>query len=219
MEITLANKMKCLLLLTFVALSCAAPFYSTSKSVNIGDDGTIFITAANGKRVVISKIVGNPDEKFIDISVEGPYVPTKRIRIDEPGTEKTVDVQNGPYSGRFNGLYWDDDMREKRSPKVMTTKDSKKSKSQTDLLNTIFKEYEGTVDDKSYETLLKKVSEYVVSGELDPSVYDVLKYLHDQKSMEDQTPGTAKVPLVRSDIPSNFRESTWTNKYQQPEVR
>lgn len=217
--------MKCFLLLTVVAFSCALPYYGgSSKSINIGEDGTIVITGANGKRVVISKAVGNTNEKFIDISVETPNSLPKRIRINEQGTDKTVDVQNGPYNGRLNGQYWEDGLRETRSPKVRTTKDTKKSKSQSDLLNTIFKDYEGVVDEKSYESLVKKVNAYVESGELDSSVSDVLKYLHDQKVTNEpaavdtrvQTSGINKVPLVHSDISSIVRDYIWTIKNQQP---
>lgn len=219
--------MKCFLLLTLVALSCALPYYGGgSKSINIGEDGTIVITGANGKRVVISKAVGNTDEKFIDISVESPNLPPKRIRIDEQGTDKTVDVQNGPYNGQFNGQYWEDELREKRTPKVATTKDTKKTKTQADLLYSVFKDYEGVVDEKSYESLMKKVNGYVEAGELDSSVNDVLKYLHDQKVTEEQsstdtsvqTSGANKVPLVHSDISSIVRDYIWTTKYQQPAI-
>lgn len=213
--------MKCFLLLIFVAFSCALPFNSGSKSVNIGEDGTIVITGANGKRVVISKAIGTTDEKFIDISVEGPNLPPKRIRINEQGTDKTVSVQNGPYSGQYNGLYWDDDLREKRSPKVATSKDSKKPKSQADLLYTIFKEYEGTVDEKSYESLLKKVNGYVETGDLDSSVYDVLKYMHDQKVIQEQDIDNGPQPVVVNKVPisqSDISSIIWANKYQQPSL-
>lgn len=219
--------MRCLLLLSLIALSYALPYYGGSKTINIGDDGTIVITGANGKRVTISKAVGINDEKFIDISVEGPNLPPKKIRIDEQGTDKTVSVQNGPYSGQFNGQYWEDDMREKRSPKVATattTKDSKKTKTQADLLSTIFKEYEGLVDEKSYDALLKKVNGYVEAGELDSSITDVLTYMHDQKAIQEQgstatgvqPSGINKVPVFHSDISSLVKDYIWNNKYQQP---
>lgn len=225
--------MKCLIVLTLVAFSCAYPYYGASKSINIGEDGTIEITGANGKRVVISKAVGNEDDKFIDISVEGPNMPPKKIRINELGTDKTVNVQNGPYSGQFNGQYWDDEWREKRSPKVATTKDSKdtkdtkeakdskKTKSQADLLYSIFKKYEGAVDELSYQSVLKKVDEYVEAGELDSSIHDVLQYLHDQKLQEQTTTETSvqptdatKVPVFHTDISSMIKDYIWTNKYQ-----
>lgn len=229
--------MKCFLLLSLVAFSCAIPFYGSpnSKSINIDEDGTVVITTPTGKRVTISKAVGPTDEKFIDISVEGPNLPPKKIRINEQGTDKTVNVQSGPYSGQFNGQYWDDEWRDKRSPKVVTTKDSKdskdskegkdtkeskKSKTQADLLYSIFKKYEGAVDELSYESLLKKVDEYVTSGELDSSIYDVLKYLHDQKAQEQTTTETTvqatttKIPVFHADISSMVRDYIWTNKYQ-----
>lgn len=221
--------MKCLLLLALVALGCALPYYGGSKSINIDEDGTIVITGANGKKVIISKGVGNTDDKFIDISVEGPNLPSKKIRINEQGDDKNILVQNGPYTGKFNSQYWEDELRDKRSPKVASAKDSKKSKTQSDLLSNIFKQYEGIVDEKSYETLLKKVNDYVNSGELDSSVYDVLKFLHDQKIQEQMTTETSvqttaetsvqttainKVPLVHSDIASLVKDYIWTNKYQ-----
>lgn len=227
------KKMKCLLVLTFIALSYSFPFIGNSKTINIGDDGTIEITAANGKRVVISKGIGNTDDKFIDISVEGPNFPAKKIRVNEQGADKTVNIQSGPYSGQFNGQYWDDEWRDKRSPKVATTKDSKdakdtkdakdgkKSKSQADLLYSIFKKYEGAADDVTYQSVLKKVQDYVDAGELDSSIYDVLQYLHDQKVQEQTSTDTAvqpssvaKVPVFHTDISSMIKDYIWANKYQ-----
>lgn len=212
------TKMKCFLLLSLVAFSCALPYWGGGKSINISDDGTIVIRTATGKQVVISKVVGPEDQKFIDISVEGPNLPVKKIRIDEIGSDKVVSVQNGPYSGQSEDVAREDDPREKRSPKVATTsKDSKKSKTQADLLYGIFKENEGVADEKSYEALLKKVNDYVDAGDLDSSILDVLQYIHEAKAVQDQTPsetGIAKVPLVHADIASMVRDYIWTNKLQ-----
>lgn len=181
--------MRCLLLLCVVAFSCALPYKGVSKTINIGDDGTVEIIVSNGKRVVISKAVGNTDEKFIDISVEGPSLPIKQFRVFENSSDKTAES----YNGQINDQYGMDEWKEKRSAEVETTKDSKdtidtkdskKSTSQTDLLHSIFSKYEGVVDELSYQTLLKEIEDYVASGQIDASIYDVLKYLHDQNVQE-----------------------------------
>lgn len=221
--------MKYFLLLTFVAVSCGLPFYP-GKTINIGEDGTITITGPTGKKVTISKVVGSTDDKFIDVSVETPNLPTKQIRIDQQGTEKMVSVQNGPYSGAFNGLYWEDEWREKRSPKVATKegkeskeketkeKDTKKTKTEADILYSIFKEFEEVADEKSYESVLKKVNKYVVDGQLDASIGDVLTFLHDQKDAQQdvETPTTTttiKPPIFHADIAGLVKNYIWTNKY------
>lgn len=223
--------MKYLLLLAFVAVSCAVPLYP-GKTINIGEDGTITITGPSGKKVTISKAVGLTDDKFIDVSVETPNLPPKQIRIDQQGAEKTVNVQNGPYSGGFNGLYWEDEWREKRSPKVATkegkegkekdtkekdSKDSKKTKTEADILYSIFKEFEEVTDDKSYESLSKKVDKYVTDGQLDASIGDVLTFLHDQKAAQEAvdstTTTTSKPSIFHPDIAGLVKNYIWTNKY------
>lgn len=187
--------MKWFILLAFLAVSYAS---SSSKSIYIGEDGTIDIKGAYGKHVVISKTVDKTGEKFIDILVEGSNIPTKRIRINELDKDKKDNAQNVPLEGE------ETESREKRSSKSWTT---------ADLLDRTFKKYEGIADEKSYESLMEKVNEYFESGELDSTILDVLKTMHDQKltkketltENEIQVPGLARVPLLLSEGPFNFR--------------
>lgn len=164
--------MKWLLVLVFVAISCA---FGGHKSIKIGEDRTIDIINFDGKHIVITK---TPGDKFIDILVEGPNLPTKTLRINEKGTEKNVDMQNELNSLLTDEEYENDYFREKRTSKDFAFKDTTKSKSQGDLLGSIFKKHAGIVDEKSYESLIKKVEEHVKTGALDPTILVVLKYLH-----------------------------------------
>lgn len=178
--------MKCVILLSLVALCYSLPttYGPPGKNINISDDGTITISTVDGKKVVISKAIGTAD-RFIDVSVEGPNVIPKRIQIDSQSTGKSVNVASGDnqFAAQY-GYYVDTKERDKRSPKVAAKEPV--NKTQGAILTEIFTDYQGVVDNKSYIKLLGKVSDYVESGQLDPSIYDVLAYLNEQRQQEQQ---------------------------------
>nr|AGY54953.1 encapsulation-relating protein [Monochamus alternatus] len=172
--------MKCILLLTFVALCYSYPsgydtaYGGSGRNININEDGTIVITGANGKRISITKDIGSSGQKNIDISVSGPNIPTKRIQINEQN--KLNIIGQGEYSDES------EEYRDKRS-----SKDSKKQRSQGDTLTKILSSYHGDIDQTSYQQLLNEVNAAVQTGQLSPSVYEVLQSLNQVQGQLGQT--------------------------------
>ncbi|KAG5898541.1 hypothetical protein JTB14_012440 [Gonioctena quinquepunctata] len=146
--------MKCVLLLSLVALCYSLPTIPGRSSVNFEEDGTISVIGADGRKVVISRAIGNPGPKNLEIRVSDPNGSTKTIKVDRENNLSTVD----------------DTQRYKRS-----SKESKKGKSQADILAEIFEGYQGVVDEKTFVKILNKIQNYIKSGDLDPSIYEVLK--------------------------------------------
>ncbi|KAJ8909580.1 hypothetical protein NQ315_005432 [Exocentrus adspersus] len=168
--------MKCIILfLTLVALCYSSPYgtkygYGTvneggRRNININEDGTIVITGADGKRIIINKGIGSSNQRTVDISVSGPNIPTKRIQINEQN-QLSVSGQN-----EINDIS-DDYLRDKRS-----SKSSKQGKSQGETLTKILSGYQGDVDQSSYQQLLRDIAVAVQAGQLSSSVYDVLQSL------------------------------------------
>lgn len=156
--------MKCvLLLLAFAALSHCYPSGHGQRNININEDGTIVITGTGGKRIVINKGIGNSGQRTVDISVSGPNIPTKRIQINE---QNELEV-------RGQGEFSDEYLRDKRS-----SKDSRRQKSQGDVLTQILKGYQGDVDQVTYQKLLREIDDAVRTNQLSQSVYDVLQGLN-----------------------------------------
>ncbi|CAG9865115.1 unnamed protein product [Phyllotreta striolata] len=173
-------KFQLVLVLSLAALACAvpttpSPVNGPEKRVTIDEDGTITVLSGSGKKIVISKAIGHPGPKDIEISVDGPFGPVKRIQVDGATSERTVDLFDVP------AKHTEED-REKRSSKE--SKDKKNKKPQTEVLSQIFKEFEGVVDEASYENLLGKINSAVQAGELNPAVYEVLQSLNHYKYAE-----------------------------------
>nr|XP_023022546.1 glutenin, high molecular weight subunit 12-like [Leptinotarsa decemlineata] len=155
--------MKCVLLFCFIAFCYAVPTVPTLPNVQFGEDGTITITGADGKKVVISKSAGSDGQKNVEITLPDPLGTTKSIKINQDYNQKTVNIEDSS-GGRY-----------KRSSVSKTSKETKKGKSEAEILDEIFKDYQGAVDLKSYEKVLKEIDSYVKSGDLDSSIYEVLK--------------------------------------------
>ncbi|KAG5880251.1 hypothetical protein JTB14_027318 [Gonioctena quinquepunctata] len=146
--------MKFVLLLSLVALCYSLPTTPWRPKVDIWEDGTISITGVDGRKVVFSRIIGIPGPKNVEIFVSDPNGSMKPIKVDRENNLSTVE----------------DTQRYKRS-----SKESKKGKSQADILSEVFEGYEGIVDEKSFVKILNKIESYVKSGDLDPSIFEVLK--------------------------------------------
>nr|ABQ65713.1 encapsulation-relating protein variant a [Anoplophora glabripennis] len=164
--------MKCILLLSFVALCYSFPHgydntfgNPSGRNININEDGTIVITGANGKRITITKDIGTSGQKNVDISVSGPNMPTKRIQIND---QNKLSITGQDEYGSES----DESLRDKRS-----SKDSKKQRGQGDTLTKILAAYQGDVDQTSYQQLLNEVNAAVQAGQLSSSVYDILQNL------------------------------------------
>nr|XP_023022548.1 uncharacterized protein LOC111510828 [Leptinotarsa decemlineata] len=147
--------MKCLLfcLITFCYAISAAP---TLPNIHFGEDGTITVTRADGKKVVFPSSLGSDGYKNIGIELAD--------HVDQTNT-----IKHKPKFGESGGA------RYKRSSISITPEESKKGRSESEILHEIFKDYQGAVDPKSYEKVLKQIEEYVKSGDLDLSIYEILK--------------------------------------------
>lgn len=194
--------MKCLLLLSFVALSYASGDF---KFINIRKDGVIDIKGVDRKYIIICRSLG---KIFIIFLAEWPKIPTTKILTNEDGSQKSIRVQNGPDSFLVSEQYGLNDLREKRSSREIV-------ESQADLLYSLFKKYEGIVDEKTYESLLKKVEEYVKFGELDSSILNVLKYLRTLPTNSNDQISNINIDLPKTS--TSLRDYIWY-KYQDPSI-
>lgn len=154
------SKMKCFILLSVLALAYCLP--TVGKNVSIGEDGTITITEVNGKRIVISKSTDHIGNKHIEISVDGPFMPSKKIKIMDETYPAKEDVT-------------EEYTREKRSNKKTTS-------SSSEILMEIFKELEGPMDEKSYQKLLKNLKKEVDAGLVNPEILAVVEQLQEKNS-------------------------------------
>lgn len=195
--------MKWILLLTFVAFGYAR---LSPKPDDTGDNGTINIKGGNGKDVAISKTVDKTGNTIIVFFNEDQNVSIKQIHISKLNDDKLQNITTES----------DENTEEQNGDNDSSEEISTKSKTPADLLRSIFEKYEEVVDEKSYESLLKEVNEYVDSGKLDSSILNVLKTLNDQKMVRGKTdtqsvPDSARVPLYR---PENYN----LNRYQLPQL-
>ncbi|XP_057668689.1 uncharacterized protein LOC130901369 [Diorhabda carinulata] len=202
--------MKCILvLISLVALSQAVPVtFGEGKQVTIDKDGTITILGENGKKIVFTRVIGHPGPKDIEITVGGPNGPIKKIHIDDEHT-KTVNFFD-PTDADYYQTFAED--REKRSSKDLKEsskgKKDSKTKSQADLLNEIFNEYQGIVDDKSYNDLLTKIDSYVKTGELNQAIYNVLQSFEEYRLAEKYGYQTPLDGYFKNQYPFNYYPSS-----------
>lgn len=103
-EITLWLTMKCLVVLTLLAVSRATS--TGDKSIQINENG-IVIDGANGRRIEITRPTGWPGQKNIDITVNGPGGTIKRIRFNDQNEVVDQDPRSYvEYGEDFTRYFW-----------------------------------------------------------------------------------------------------------------
>ncbi|CAH1100499.1 unnamed protein product [Psylliodes chrysocephalus] len=153
--------MKVLVLLALVALCYSSPLTAQKRVTVIGDD--ITIVGNHGSEIVISKSVIDPTK--VNIILKSQNGITKKIQVDETANIKNVN---------FNIL---DARFFKNIPKEQIT--------QADILTHIFREYQGLVDEPTYQILLGKIQALVQQGYLHEAILESLTTL-DQLHMVEQ---------------------------------
>ncbi|KAL3269139.1 hypothetical protein HHI36_008219 [Cryptolaemus montrouzieri] len=140
------------------------------KAVDVQEDGTIIIKGENGKQILISKEYGPYGQKNIEIEVTGPNTVTKKIQIDD---QNQVNIEHG-VEYHIPSTY--DDVR---SFEVNRYRRSFMDQSQNDIFSEIVREYQGVVDEESYQELLDQVQKAVVQGRISSNVLYFLQALNE----------------------------------------
>ncbi|CAH0554408.1 unnamed protein product [Brassicogethes aeneus] len=178
--------MKFLLLVVALA-GVSQSLKSGEKNIEFTENGFV-ITDASGKQITINKQIGPFGPKSIDVTVSGPSIPTKRIHLDDKQKEVTINDVN--VNDLNNVDYADEQTRTKRSK---SEKSKYPLKTQTDVLGEILKNFEGVNDDVTYEKLLSKINKAVQKGELNPSIYEILKQFQGDFVAQQQYQGQREV--------------------------
>ncbi|KAG5871711.1 hypothetical protein JTB14_031239 [Gonioctena quinquepunctata] len=173
--------MKCVILFSVFALCYSTPLIFENEIVNIDDDGTITVTGTNGRKMVIAKVSNEVGPDIIKLSVEDPFTSKKIMKIVNVGQSKEStrigSIERLLKKWKGVGTQSDEsnesDESHESSENVMTR--SHRVQSGTDVLTEIFGQHQGVVGDDTFQEILKSVDELVRSGELDNSIYEVLK--------------------------------------------
>ncbi|CAH1116673.1 unnamed protein product [Phaedon cochleariae] len=116
------------------------------------------------------------------IKILGQYGRWVIISKNSQNHGKNIEIAVGSPSGVFEKIYLD---VENNSKSVDAGEE--RPRNAADIIYGIFQQYQGVVDDQSYNNLLLKVHSYVQSGDLSPSVYNILRGIHgDIKLLGDQ---------------------------------
>ncbi|KAG5867957.1 hypothetical protein JTB14_002690 [Gonioctena quinquepunctata] len=183
-KVSQASKMKCVLLLSLVALCYSVPLTPVSPIIDFGVDGTITITGVDGRKAVISSA---DESKNVEVLLTTPLGFKKLVKVDEEKNIGTIKVQD-PTIGNWN----QDDVQRYGGifrPEYVS------SKSQYDILEEIFRGCQSVVDPTTLENVLIKLEYYLESGALEPYVYQILKFC-----LEDNIPSLEKLFLEQGDI-------------------
>ncbi|KAG5867958.1 hypothetical protein JTB14_002691 [Gonioctena quinquepunctata] len=155
--------MKCVLLLSLVALCYSVPLSTVSPAVNFGDDGTITIIGAGGRKAVVSRA---DKSKNVEILLTTPLGFQKLVKADEEKNIGTIKVQDPTTEN------WNEEVQRYRNivrPKYFG------GASEYDILCEIFRGCQGVLDPTTLGNILIKLEYNVESGNLDPNVYEILR--------------------------------------------
>ncbi|KAG5867956.1 hypothetical protein JTB14_002689 [Gonioctena quinquepunctata] len=177
--------MKCVLLLSLVALCYSVPLTPVSPTVNFGDDGTITIIGVDGRKAVVSRA---DKSKNVEILLTTPQGFKKLVKVDEEKSIRTINVQ-GPTAENWNG-----DEEIQKYGNILRRK-SLSGKSEYDILEEIFGGRQGILDSTTIENVLNELKLYVASGELDPYFYEIL-----ESSLENNPATLERLNLEQGDV-------------------
>ncbi|XP_028133554.2 uncharacterized protein LOC114328793 isoform X2 [Diabrotica virgifera virgifera] len=140
--------MKWLVLLSVVTLSTALPTLR-GRHLSIGDDGTVTLIGSNGFEIDIFKSVTDPS--IVDVILRSPRGPTRSFQIDEVNNIREVSDRNVFGYSRYHDF------------------------NQADILAQIFRQYQGSIAENQYYSLLNRIQLLVEGGVLNEAIYDVLR--------------------------------------------
>ncbi|XP_072381922.1 uncharacterized protein [Diabrotica undecimpunctata] len=140
--------MKVLVLLSLVALSVALPTL-LGRTVRVKEDGTVSLFDSRGIEIDILKSIVDP--RIVEVVLRSPNTRTQILQIEEPLRTRNM---NNRY---VVGVSVDQDYN------------------QADILVNIFRQYQGTLDDTKYYSLLNKIQLLVEAGLVNQTIYDIIK--------------------------------------------
>ncbi|XP_072381927.1 uncharacterized protein [Diabrotica undecimpunctata] len=157
--------MKWLVLLSVVAFSAALPTLR-GRHLSIGDDGTVTLIGSNGFEIDIFKSITNPN--IVDAILRSPRGPTRSFQIDEVNNIREVSNRNVFGYSTYHDF------------------------NQADILAKIFRQYQGSIAENQYYSLLNRIQLLVEGGVLNEAIYDILKEwdqynLHDVRDLNRET--------------------------------
>ncbi|XP_045475133.1 uncharacterized protein LOC123681015 [Harmonia axyridis] len=154
-------------LVLFLAVAALASAKPDRNYIDIKQDGTIYIESEEGKQIWISKNYGLNGQKKIEIEVTGPNGLAKMYKFDY---NNQVNFESGMGYTNLNTF-------------------NKNYQDQYDILDVIFREYLGYVDEYTYQQLLNKVHKAVLNGYFDGQVLYILQALVEDTKWDNLSSG------------------------------
>uniref|UniRef100_A0A6P7FK48 Uncharacterized protein LOC114328786 n=1 Tax=Diabrotica virgifera virgifera TaxID=50390 RepID=A0A6P7FK48_DIAVI len=141
--------MKVLVLFSLVALSVALPTL-LGRTVRVTEDGTVSLFDSRGYQLVILKSVTDPRQ--VEVVLRSPNTRTHMFQVGEPlRTGEAIDRRTLAGVSVYQNY------------------------NQADILTDIFRQYEGTLDDTKYYSLLNRIQMLVEAGVVNETIYDVIR--------------------------------------------
>ncbi|XP_072381921.1 uncharacterized protein [Diabrotica undecimpunctata] len=140
--------MKVLVLFSLVALSVALPTL-LGRTVLVKEDGTVTLFDSRGYQLVILKSVTDP--RKVELVLRGPNTRTQMFQVGE--SLRTREMIDRTLVGVSVGENYN----------------------QGDILADIFRQYEGTLDDIKYHSLLNRIQLLVEAGVINETIYDIIR--------------------------------------------
>lgn len=161
--------MKCFILL-FAVLTA-----TTARHVSVHEDGSIDVHGDHGKQVIIHRPQGPDGERIIEIAGHGGHQ-EQRIQIndDDHLLHEEEDHQVHQHGHK---------VEESEGNRLV------RNVGQEDVLESIFKQFQGRLDEESYERLLRQVELAVERQQIHRSVYEALQNVHQHEHQERLVPG------------------------------
>nr|ABZ79692.1 encapsulation-relating protein [Diabrotica virgifera virgifera] len=140
--------MKVLVLLSLVAFSAALPTL-LGRTALVKEDGTVTLTDSRGHQLVLLKSVTDPRQ--VEVILRSPNTRTQMFQVGEPlRTRETID-------------------------RTLVGVSAYQNYNQADILTDIFRQYEGTLDDTKYYSLLNRIQMLVEAGLINETIYDIIR--------------------------------------------
>ncbi|XP_045475142.1 uncharacterized protein LOC123681023 [Harmonia axyridis] len=173
-------------LVLFLAVAALASAKPVRNYIDIKQDGTIYIESEEGKQIWIHKNYGLNGQKKIEIEVTGPNGLAKMYKFDY---NNQVNYESGMGYTNLNTF-------------------EKNYQDQYDIVDVIFREYLGYVDEYTYQQLLNKVHKAVLNGWFDGQVLYILQALVEDTKWENLISG--RYSYEQTDV---LNKMTQQNKY------
>lgn len=150
----------------FIVILAAVAVCAASRQVSVNEDGTISIVGENGRQVLISPARGQNGQRVIEVAGRGNS-PAKRIEINDSNNLSEQEQQNFEQNRPARGANYN-------------------NQDQADVLAEIFNQYQGQLNEASYQNLLNEVESAAQNGRVSQAVYEALRNFEYQGSNQSQ---------------------------------